>query len=63
MGNTQRESFETMLSPIRAGRRTLRNRIIMGSMHTRLENEPDSLAKQIAFYAERARGEATSYTA
>ena len=58
MGNTQRESFETMLSPIRAGRRTLRNRIIMGSMHTRLENEPDSLAKQIAFYAERARGEA-----
>ncbi|MEP5685904.1 NADPH-dependent 2,4-dienoyl-CoA reductase [Nisaea sp.] len=47
-----------MLSPIRAGRRTLRNRVIMGSMHTRLETEPDSIAKQIAFYAERARGEA-----
>lgn len=59
MENTQqRETFGTMLSPIRAGRRTLRNRVIMGSMHTRLETEPDSIAKQIAFYAERARGEA-----
>ncbi len=58
MENTQRESFGTMLSPIRAGGHMLRNRVIMGSMHTRLETEPDSLAKQIAFYAERARGEA-----
>nr|WP_282127507.1 NADPH-dependent 2,4-dienoyl-CoA reductase [Roseobacter litoralis] len=47
-----------MLSPIRAGQRMLRNRVIMGSMHTRLETEPDGIAKQIAFYAERARGEA-----
>ncbi|MGC8203113.1 FAD-dependent oxidoreductase [Aliiroseovarius sp. PTFE2010] len=47
-----------MLSPIRAGQHTLRNRVIMGSMHTRLETEPDGVAKQIAFYAERARGEA-----
>ena len=52
------ESFGTMLSPIRAGQHTLRNRVIMGSMHTRLETEPDGIAKQIAFYAERARGEA-----
>ncbi len=58
MENAQDASFGTMLSPIRAGRRTLRNRIIMGSMHTRLETEPDGIAKQIAFYAERARGEA-----
>lgn len=50
--------FGTMLSPIRAGRHMLRNRIIMGSMHTRLETEPDGIARQIAFYAERARGEA-----
>ncbi|PYC46941.1 NADPH-dependent 2,4-dienoyl-CoA reductase [Litorivita pollutaquae] len=47
-----------MLSPIRAGQHMLRNRVIMGSMHTRLETEPDGIAKQIAFYAERARGEA-----
>ncbi len=58
MQNGQGKSFATMLSPIRAGRHTLRNRVIMGSMHTRLETEPDGIAKQIAFYAERARGEA-----
>ncbi|WP_370269413.1 FAD-dependent oxidoreductase [Nioella sp.] len=58
MTGTQEESFGTLLSPIRAGRRMLRNRVIMGSMHTRLETEPDGIAKQIAFYAERARGEA-----
>jgi 2,4-dienoyl-CoA reductase (NADPH2) len=28
----------------------------MGSLHTRLENEPDSIARLKAFYAERARG-------
>ena len=58
MGNKPTESFGTMLSPIRAGQHTLRNRVIMGSMHTRLETEPDGIAKQIAFYSERARGEA-----
>ena len=58
MKNRPDGSFETMLSPIRAGQHTLRNRVIMGSMHTRLETEPDGIAKQIAFYAERARGEA-----
>ncbi len=58
MKNTQKDNFATMLSPIRAGQHTLRNRVIMGSMHTRLETEPDGIAKQIAFYAERARGEA-----
>jgi len=56
--NELTESFGTMLSPIRAGQHTLRNRVIMGSMHTRLETEPDGIAKQIAFYSERARGEA-----
>ncbi len=58
MGDMQRESFGTLLSPIRAGEHMLRNRVIMGSMHTRLETEPDGISKQIAFYAERARGEA-----
>ena len=58
MGNGQTENFGTLLSPIRAGQRTLLNRVIMGSMHTRLETEPNGVAKQIAFYSERARGEA-----
>ena len=55
MTDMQKKSFGTMLSPIRAGQHMLRNRVIMGSMHTRLETEPDSIARQIAFYAERAR--------
>jgi len=33
----------------------LKNRVIMGSMHTRLESLPNGLARQIAFYAARAR--------
>lgn len=46
-----------LLSPIKAGQHMLRNRVIMGSMHTRLENEPSGVARQAAFYSERARGE------
>lgn len=37
----------------------LKNRIVMGSMHTRLESEPDSSKKQAVFYAERAKGGAS----
>ena len=57
MENAPNENFATLLSPIQAGQTRVRNRVIMGSMHTRLETEPDGIAKQIAFYAERARGE------
>src|SRR5690606_22772696 len=34
----------------------LRNRVVMGSIHTRLENEPDAIPRLAAFYAARARG-------
>jgi len=58
MKSLDETGYGALLSPISAGSRTLRNRVIMGSMHTRLETEPDGIARQIAFYAERARGEA-----
>ncbi len=51
-------SYPVLLSPLVAGAHRLRNRVILGSMHTRLETEPDGLARLIAFFAERARGEA-----
>ncbi|MBV1868597.1 MAG: FAD-dependent oxidoreductase, partial [Marinosulfonomonas sp.] len=51
-------AYETLTSPLQVGAHTLRNRIIMGSMHTRLDMESDPIAKQVAFYRERARGEA-----
>jgi 2,4-dienoyl-CoA reductase (NADPH2) len=56
--NSGSPACPNLLSSIAAGRHRLRNRVIMGSMHTRLETEPDGIARQAAFYAERARGEA-----
>ncbi len=47
--------YPILLSPIKVGAHTLRNRVIMGSIHTRLENEPDSIRRLALFYAERAR--------
>ena len=49
-------AYPHLFQPLRTGGLTLKNRIIMGSMHTRLECEPDGSARAAAFYAERARG-------
>ena len=49
-------SYPRLLQPLQAGPLTLKNRIVMGSMHTRLESVPDGSARAAAFYAERARG-------
>jgi 2,4-dienoyl-CoA reductase (NADPH2) len=48
--------FPYLLSPLQVGTTSLKNRILMGSMHTGLEEEPDGYARMAAFYAERARG-------
>jgi len=50
-------NFPKLLAPLKIASRTLRNRVIMGSMHTRLETEQNGIEKLAAFYAERARGE------
>ncbi len=49
-------AYPTLLSPLKVGRRSLRNRVIMGSMHTRLEHLDRPRERQVAFYRERARG-------
>ena len=54
----EQQAYETLMTPLQVGSHLLRNRIIMGSMHTRLEVESDAVRKQARFYAERARGEA-----
>jgi 2,4-dienoyl-CoA reductase (NADPH2) len=46
-----------LLSPLEFGFLTLRNRIVMGAMHTRLETLDRPLERLAAFYAVRARGE------
>ncbi len=48
--------YPHLLAPLDLGFTTLRNRTLMGSMHTGLEEEKDGYEKMAAFYAERARG-------
>ena len=48
--------FPHLLAPLDLGFTTLRNRVIMGSMHTGLEDRFYHYGKLAAFYRERARG-------
>ncbi|HJV21691.1 MAG TPA: 2,4-dienoyl-CoA reductase FMN-binding domain-containing protein, partial [Holophagaceae bacterium] len=49
-------SYPHLLAPLDLGFTSLRNRVLMGSMHTGLEEEKDGFRKMAAFYAERAKG-------
>src|SRR4029453_11998237 len=48
--------YSALLQPIRVGRVTLPNRIVMGSMHTGLECHPERFDELGRFYAARAKG-------
>jgi 2,4-dienoyl-CoA reductase (NADPH2) len=48
--------YPHLLAPLDLGSVVLRNRTLMGSMHTGLEEAPGGFARLAAFYAERARG-------
>lgn len=48
--------YPHLLSELKIGSHVLRNRVLMGSIHTRLENEPNSSARLARFYEERAKG-------
>ena len=48
--------YKKIFEPLDLGFTTLKNRILMGSMHTGLEEEKNGYAKIATFYAERARG-------
>lgn len=47
--------YPHLFQPITVGHITLRNRILMGSMHTGLEDQAQGFEKLALFYAERAR--------
>lgn len=49
-------TFPNLLAPLDLGFTTLKNRVIMGSMHTGLEDRFYNYGKLAAFYRERARG-------
>ena len=48
--------YPHLLAPLDLGCATLPNRVLMGSMHTGLEESRNGFAKLAAFYAARARG-------
>jgi len=48
--------FPNMLKPLDLGFTTLKNRVLMGSMHTGLEEHPDGIERMAAYFGERARG-------
>ena len=49
-------AYPHLLQPLDLGFTTLRNRVLMGSMHVGLEEAKDGFERMAAFYAERARG-------
>ncbi|MCU7993363.1 NADPH-dependent 2,4-dienoyl-CoA reductase [Shewanella glacialipiscicola] len=49
-------SFPHLLEPLELGFTQLKNRVLMGSMHTGLEEEKGGFEKLAAFYKERAQG-------
>ena len=48
--------YKHIFEPLDLGFTTLKNRILMGSMHTGLEEEKNGIDKIAAYYAERAKG-------
>jgi 2,4-dienoyl-CoA reductase (NADPH2) len=50
------KKFSHLLAPLDLGFTTLRNRTLMGSMHTGLEEAPNGYERMAAFYGERAAG-------
>ena len=48
--------YPHMLAPLDLGFTTLKNRVLMGSMHVGLEEAPNGFERMAAFYAERAKG-------
>jgi 2,4-dienoyl-CoA reductase (NADPH2) len=49
--------YPHLLAPLDLGFTTLKNRVLMGSMHTGLEELPGGPKRLAAFYAQRARGD------
>ncbi|WP_044738440.1 MULTISPECIES: FAD-dependent oxidoreductase [Bacteria] len=49
-------NYPHLLAPLDLGFTTLKNRVLMGSMHVGLEEAPGGYDRMAAFYAERAKG-------
>ena len=49
-------TYPHMLAPLDLGFTTLKNRVLMGSMHTGLEEVADGHERMAAYFGERAKG-------
>ncbi len=49
-------AYPTLMQPLDLGFTQLKNRVLMGSMHTGLEEAENGFERMAAFFAERARG-------
>src|SRR5262249_43272858 len=56
LGEPMTDSYPHLLAPLKIGSTELRNRVVMGSMHTGLDDHPWDVSKLAAFYEERAKG-------
>ncbi|SDU15398.1 2,4-dienoyl-CoA reductase (NADPH2) [Polaribacter sp. Hel1_33_78] len=54
--NSKIMKYKHIFEPLDLGFTTLKNRILMGSMHTGLEEEKNAIDKISTYYAERAKG-------
>ena len=50
--------YPHLLAPLDLGFTQLKNRVLMGSMHTGLEEAPKGFERMAAYFADRARGDA-----
>ena len=53
--------YKHIFEPLDLGFTTLKNRILMGSMHTGLEEEKNGIDKIATYYAERAKRRSRTY--
>jgi len=53
---TKHKKYPHLFEPLDLGFTQLKNRVLMGSMHTGLEEEKGGIKKMASFYAERAKG-------
>jgi len=49
-------TYPKLLAPLDLGFTTLKNRVLMGSMHTGLEEAADGYERMAAYFGERAKG-------
>ena len=50
------QNYPHLLQPLDLGFTSLKNRVLMGSMHTGLEDKAKDFDKLAAYFAERAKG-------